>query len=99
MLLGGDKQTMVERLELLLEGYEEFRDFDNQELILIEPLRSLRMIHYSAWLSRRWTDPSFQHHFPWFAEIRYWEQQILGLKEQLAAVYDPPIKSQKSGNC
>ncbi len=99
MLLGGDKETMNERLELLLEGYEEFRDFDSQELILIEPLRTLRMIHYSAWLAQRWSDPSFQHHFPWFAETKYWEHQILGLKEQLAAIIDPPIKLLTGRNC
>ena len=98
MLLGGDAETMNERLDILLEGYLEFRDFNNQELMLIEPLRSLRMIHYSAWLSRRWSDPSFQHHFPWFAEPRYWEQQILGLKEQLAAINEPLIKAPASGN-
>jgi len=98
MLLGGDAETMRPRLDILLEGYNEFRDFDNRELQLIEPLRSLRMIHYSAWLSRRWSDPSFQHHFPWFAEHHYWENQILGLKEQLAAIYDPPITNVISGN-
>jgi len=99
MLLGGGEETMNERLEIMLEGYQEFRDFDGQELSLIEPLRSLRMIHYSAWLSRRWSDPSFQHNFPWFAETKYWEQQILDLKEQLAVINDPPIKNLVSGNC
>jgi len=98
MLLGGDAETMNERLDLILEGYEEFRDFDNNEIALIEPLRSLRMIHYSAWLARRWDDPSFKHHFPWFAEAKYWEGQILGLKEQLAAINDPPLKKPVSGN-
>jgi Ser/Thr protein kinase RdoA (MazF antagonist) len=99
MLLGGDSETMNERIEILLEGYQEFRDFDKRELQLIEPLRSLRMLNYSAWLARRWSDPSFQHHFPWFAEHRYWENQILGLKEQLAAINDPPIRNIISGNC
>ena len=98
MLLGGDAETMNERIDILLDGYQEFRDFDNKELMLIEPLRTLRMIHYSAWLARRWEDPSFQHHFPWFAEPRYWEQQILGLKEQLSAIHEPPIKNIISGN-
>ena len=98
MLLGGDAETMNSRLDILLEGYEEFREFDNREFLLIEPLRSLRMIHYSAWLSRRWSDPSFQHHFPWFADPRYWEQQILGLKEQLSAINEPPVKHIVTGN-
>ncbi|RLA00196.1 MAG: serine/threonine protein kinase [Gammaproteobacteria bacterium] len=99
MLLGGDSETMNERLDILLEGYEEFREFNSMELRLIEPLRSLRMIHYSAWLSRRWVDPSFQHHFPWFSEPRYWEEQILGLKEQLSALHDPPVRISVGGNC
>lgn len=97
-MLLGDAETMNVRLRYLLEGYEEFREFNGQELRLIEPLRTLRMIHYSAWLARRWKDPSFQHHFPWFAEPRYWEQQILGLKEQFALILDPPIKNIISGN-
>lgn len=97
-MLLGDAETMNHRLDLILEGYEEFREFDDRELRLIEPLRTLRMIHYSAWLARRWTDPSFQHHFPWFAEPRYWEEQILGLKEQLAVIQDPPVNRLIGGN-
>lgn len=72
------------QLNKILEGYEDFREFDDRELILIEPLRAMRMLHYSAWLARRWQDPSFQHNFPWFNENRYWEEQVLSLKEQLA---------------
>ena len=69
---------------LLLEGYEDFREFDDRELNLVEPLRAMRMLHYSAWLARRWTDPSFQFNFPWFNTTRYWEEQVLSLKEQQA---------------
>ena len=68
----------------LLEGYEDFREFDDRELQLVEPLRAMRMLHYSAWLAKRWDDPSFQHNFPWFNSNRYWEDQVLSLKEQLA---------------
>ena len=68
----------------LLEGYEDFREFDDRELTLVEPLRALRMLNYSAWLARRWEDPSFKHNFPWFNTSRYWEEQVLSLKEQLA---------------
>jgi Ser/Thr protein kinase RdoA (MazF antagonist) len=56
------------------------------ELALIEPLRALRMIHYSAWLARRWHDPRFPRAFPWFAEPRYWEEHYRSLHDQLAAV-------------
>lgn len=68
----------------LLEGYEDFREFDDREFVLVEPLRAMRMLHYSAWLARRWNDPSFKHNFPWFDTTRYWEDQVLSLKEQLA---------------
>lgn len=73
-----------QQLNDLLTGYEDFREFDDRELSLIEPLRAMRMLHYSAWLARRWTDPSFQHNFPWFNQTRYWEEQVLSLKEQLS---------------
>jgi Ser/Thr protein kinase RdoA (MazF antagonist) len=100
MLLGADdEQLMRHRFDALMDGYEEFRDFDTSEIQLIEPLRALRMLHYSAWLSRRYEDPSFQHHFPWFAENRYWEEQILALKEQSSAIHEPPFKAPKFGNC
>ena len=68
----------------LIEGYEDFREFDDRQLKLVEPLRAMRMLHYSAWLARRWQDPSFQRNFPWFNSNRYWEEQVLALKEQFA---------------
>ena len=70
----------------LIEGYEDFREFDDREFKLVEPLRAMRMLHYSAWLARRWSDPSFQHSFPWFNSTRYWEEQVLSLKEQQAVL-------------
>jgi Ser/Thr protein kinase RdoA (MazF antagonist) len=77
-----DKETN-QQWNQLLEGYEDFREFDDRELKLVEPLRAMRMLHYSAWLARRWQDPSFQQNFPWFNQTRYWEEQVLALKEQL----------------
>ncbi|TQV89877.1 serine/threonine protein kinase [Aliikangiella coralliicola] len=70
----------------LLDGYEDFREFDDREMALVEPLRAMRMLHYSAWLGRRWSDPSFKHNFPWFNGVRYWEEQVLALKEQYALI-------------
>lgn len=70
--------------DYLLEGYARFRPFDRSTLRLIEPLRALRMIHYSAWIARRWQDPSFQKAFPQFATPRYWEEDIQALQEVLA---------------
>jgi len=92
MLLAGDPQEMRTGLHDLLQGYEQFLPFDRGEIALIEPLRALRMIHYSAWLARRWHDPAFPKAFPWFAEPRYWEQHLRSLEEQLAAVVGPALE-------
>ncbi len=82
LLLSGDRREMNEQLADLLEGYEEFADFPRRQLVLVEPLRALRLIHYAAWLARRWSDPAFPLHFPWFATPHYWEEQIHTLREQ-----------------
>ena len=91
MLLAGSQQEMRTQMTDILLGYEQFQPFDRSELLLIEPLRALRMIHYSAWLARRWEDPAFPRAFPWFAEPRYWEEHYRSLQEQLAAVQGPPL--------
>jgi Ser/Thr protein kinase RdoA (MazF antagonist) len=92
MLLSGGRQEMRTELRDLLKGYEQFLPFDRREIALIEPLRALRMIHYSAWLARRWHDPAFPMAFPWFAEPRYWEQHHRSLQDQLTAVLDSPLE-------
>jgi Ser/Thr protein kinase RdoA (MazF antagonist) len=86
MLLAGSRAEMAEQVRDLLEGYEQFADFDRVQVRLIEPLRTLRMIHYSAWLARRWHDPAFPRAFPWFAEPRYWERHVGELQEQFGAM-------------
>lgn len=91
MLLSGDRAAMTRQLNAVIEGYRMFRDFDPRELWLIEPLRTLRMIQHSAWLAERWNDPAFPAAFPWFGSERYWQDQILALKEQLAAMDEPPL--------
>lgn len=91
MLLSGERHEMQIQLIDILEGYEQFRDFDTRELQLIEPLRTLRIIHYAAWLARRWNDPAFPHAFPWFNTPRYWEEHILALREQAGLMSEPPI--------
>ena len=95
MLLSGERAERERQLEKLLDGYTEFRDFDARELRLIEPLRTLRIIHYAAWLTRRYEDPAFQRAFPWFREPRYWEEHILSLREQLAEIAEPPLRWQR----
>jgi Ser/Thr protein kinase RdoA (MazF antagonist) len=92
MLLAGGPQEMRSEMRDLVAGYEQFTPFDRSELALIEPLRALRMIHYTAWLARRWEDPAFPKAFPWFAEPRYWEEHYRTLDEQLAAVRGPILE-------
>jgi Ser/Thr protein kinase RdoA (MazF antagonist) len=93
MLLSGDRAAMELQLAAVLEGYETFREFDRHELVLVEPLRTLRLLHYSAWLARRWDDPAFPAAFPWFNTQRYWQDRILELREQLALMDEPPLSA------
>jgi len=91
MLLSGERADMVRQLSDLLAGYEDFCEFDPRELHLIEALRTLRLIHYSGWLARRWDDPAFPAAFPWFNTQRYWQDRILELREQVALMAEPPL--------
>jgi Ser/Thr protein kinase RdoA (MazF antagonist) len=91
MLVSGDPLTMATQLNTLLEGYEQFCEFDDRQRRLIEPLRTLRMLRHSAWLAERWTDPTFPHHFPFFGTAAYWNQQTAQLREQGAQMQDSPL--------
>ena len=88
MLVSGDPATMRQQFDELLVGYEDFRDFDDAERALIEPLRTLRMLRHSAWLAERWSDPSFPINFPFFGSAAYWSQQTAQLREQCAQMGD-----------
>ena len=91
MLLSGERRQRTLQLSALLDGYEQVRDFDRSELRLIEPLRTLRLIHYSAWLARRWEDPIFPINFPWFGTPDYWRGQVLMLQDQVDAMQEPAL--------
>jgi Ser/Thr protein kinase RdoA (MazF antagonist) len=91
MLLSGDRAAMTQALSDVLAGYEDFCEFDRRELALVEALRTLRLIHYSAWLARRWEDPAFPAAFPWFNSQRYWQDRVLELREQIALMDEPPL--------
>jgi Ser/Thr protein kinase RdoA (MazF antagonist) len=91
MLVSGDRESMGRQLGTILKGYEDFAEFDDRELNLLEALRTLRLIHYSAWLARRWDDPAFPIAFPFFDTPRYWQDRVLELREQIAAMQEPPI--------
>jgi len=86
MLLSGDRESMEQQLAKVLEGYERFRALDRRELWLVEPLRTLRLLHYSAWIAQRWDDPAFPAAFPWFGTTRYWQDRILELREQIGVM-------------
>ena len=86
MLLSGDRAQCTRQLGALVDGYEEFREFPRAELALIEPLRTLRLVHYSAWLAQRWHDPIFPINFPWFGSSDYWKGQVDMLEEQTEAM-------------
>ena len=92
MLLSGERDQQQGQLAELIDGYQMFHDFDPAELALVEALRTLRLMHYSAWLARRWDDPAFPHNFPWFNTPRYWAGHILELREQMVALDEPPLR-------
>jgi len=87
-----DRAEQIPQLNALLEGYTRFSDFDARELHVIEALRSLRIMHYAAWLARRWDDPAFKQAFPWFDSHRYWEDHVLALREQLSLMQEEPLE-------
>ncbi len=91
MLLSGERSDMAGQMADLLAGYEDFCEFNPRELHLVEALRTLRLIHYAAWLARRWDDPAFPMAFPWFNTQRYWQDRILELREQIALMDEPPL--------
>jgi len=92
MLLSGERAAMAQQLGHVLEGYRPFFEFERRELWLVEALRTLRLLHYSAWIARRWDDPAFPAAFPWFNTQRYWQDRILELREQIALLDEPPLE-------
>jgi len=91
MMLSGPPAEQQGQWQQLLEGYQQFADFDFKEVTLVEPLRALRMLHHAAWIAQRWADPAFPRAFPWAAEPRYWEGYLLDLLEQIATIDEPPL--------
>ena len=91
MLLSGERAAMARQLGCVLAGYEDFAELDRRELHLLEALRTLRLLHYSAWIARRWDDPAFPAAFPWFNTQRYWQDRILELREQIALMAEEPL--------
>ena len=91
MLFSGEAERQGEQARAFLEGYQTFRPFPRAEWHLVEALRTLRLIHYSAWLAERWSDPAFKVAFPWFETPRYWQERVLELKEQIALMNEAPL--------
>lgn len=92
MMLSGEREEQILQLDVILEGYQTFCDFDTRQLQLIEPLRTLRLMHHAAWLAKRWDDPAFPRAFPFFNSSRYWSDHILELREQAAKLQEPPLQ-------
>ena len=92
MFFSGERHQQERQLSEFVEGYEEFHDFDARQLNWIEALRTLRIMHHAKWLAERWTDPAFPKAFPWFGQGRFWSDHILELREQLAAMNEPPLR-------
>lgn len=91
MVLSGEHEEREQQLGHLLAGYREFADFDPAELRLIEALRTLRLLHYNAWIAARWSDPAFPRSFPWFSSPHYWQEQVTALREQQQLLIEPPV--------
>ncbi|MTV39282.1 serine/threonine protein kinase [Duganella radicis] len=91
MMLSGERAEQVRQMSDILAGYEDFCEFNPRQMHLVEALRTLRLIHYSAWLARRWDDPAFPAAFPWFNTQRYWQDRVLELREQVALMDEPPL--------
>ena len=91
MMLSGDREAMGQQMRSIILGYEDFCEFDDNELGLIEALRTLRLLHYSGWIARRWHDPAFPAAFPWFNTERYWQDRVLELREQISAMQEPAL--------
>ncbi len=91
MCLSGERADCTAQLSALLSGYQDFYEFDARQLRLIEALRTLRMMHYVAWVAKRWNDPAFPVAFPWFDGTRFWDEHVLSLREQAAMMDEPPL--------
>ncbi|OSM94279.1 stress response kinase A [Lonsdalea britannica] len=92
MLLHGERREQRIQLDILLDAYSEFSSFDEKELALIEPLRAMRMIHYLAWVARRWQDPAFPRSFPWMQDADFWSKQASTFVEQVKLLQEPPLQ-------
>ncbi len=97
MLTSGDRHQQQQQMAEIIEGYEEFQPFDRRELALIEPLRALRIMYYSAWLARRWKDPAFPMHFPWFNSESYWMEHVMELSELRHSIQADPLQLGHNG--
>lgn len=81
LVVPGRDEESRKQLDIILEAYTDFCDFDESTLSLIEPLRGLRLIHYTGWIAKRWEDPIFQRMFTQFASDAFWAGEIEALQE------------------
>ena len=86
LAIPGRDRHSLELREHFLRGYESFRLFDRSSLLLIEPLRGMRLVRYAGWLARRWDDPAFKQGWPHFGTSEYWEAETRDLEDQLQVI-------------
>lgn len=89
LVVPGRDEFSLNQREVFLQAYEMMRSFDRESLSLLEPLRTLRFVHFTAWISKRWKDPSFPKAFPQFNTWEYWNTQVTDLEEQLRFIQNP----------
>jgi Ser/Thr protein kinase RdoA (MazF antagonist) len=82
MILPGHLSETRRELDLLIEGYEQFREFDDRTLCLVEPLRAMRLIYFLAWCGRQARDFTFRKHYPDWGTRAFWNREIAVLMEQ-----------------
>ena len=97
LVVPGRDEFAIRQRALLVESYEQLKDFDRSSLRMIEFLRALRLIHFSAWIAKRWEDPIFKQFFPQFGEPRYWSEQVSTLVEQKELIEEQMGRSETSG--
>lgn len=92
MLLHGNKQEQLIQLDILLEAYSEFAELNYNEINLIEPLRTMRSVHYLAWIVKRWDDPAFPANFVWMTDETFWRNQLSLFNEHINLLKEPPLQ-------
>jgi Ser/Thr protein kinase RdoA (MazF antagonist) len=89
LLVPGQDQDSVDDRDRFLSTYKEMTRRDHLRMeYFTEALRTMRMVHFNAWIAKRWDDHSFQRIFPQFPSASYWDQQLIDLRIQLGSIQE-----------